>query len=213
MYTKWPVFLMPQFPMENATPSPSCSGRRKGNNANLETSAPLANTKQQLWSPRFKATLLEFWAPKSLMPLSPKQKSEVLRDELSAHIGNPQHREEGGQEHQTSTPQVLMLLQSLIPTISHCGAWQTLSSHTAEGPAPRLEPTLPLRRWGTLGGWQRLQYLRSQRAPTHLSRRIWAEAGTETRATLLECARNFLSFNKWGISNNAKFIWKIAHHF
>lgn len=136
---------------------------QEGEKATMQTlrplaslSAPLANTKQQLWSPRFKATSLEFWAPKSLMPLSPKQKSEVLRDELSAHRGNPQHREEGGQEHQTSTPQVLMLLQSLIPTISHCGAWQTLSSHTAEGPAPRLEPTLPLRRWGTLGWWQRL---------------------------------------------------------
>lgn len=97
------------FPMENAPPSPSCPGRRKGNNAHLETSSPC------YWTHMFKAISLELWAPKSLMPLSPKQKDEVLRDELSAHRCSPHHWEEGVQEPQTCKPQVLKLFPPSVP--------------------------------------------------------------------------------------------------
>lgn len=111
----------------------------------------------------------------NLKCLSTKKKAEILRDEPSAHMGSPLHWEEGGQEHQTSKPHVLMLLQSLSPTTSYCGAWKTPSSHTAELTAWCMEPMLLLQRWGILGWWQRLQYLSVQGAPTHHSRKIWAE--------------------------------------
>lgn len=173
----------------------------------------LANTEQQLSTHRFKATSSELWAPKPQMALSPTQKAEVLRDELSAHRGSPQHWEEGDQEQQTSKPQVLMLLQSLSSTISYCDAWQTLSSHTAELPGCALSPHFHSRCGKSCGG-DRGFSTRVPKVPQYTTPGEFGQKLLQGQEQLCWNEQGILfSLNTSEMSNNAKFIWKIAHHF